>query len=52
MTERKNLLKYNFLLRSSQVLSHVITIHLDNRVVAEGTGDSSNKGKGGKGDDG
>ncbi len=33
------------------MLSHVITIHLDNRVVVEGKGDSSNKGKGSEGDD-
>jgi hypothetical protein len=31
----------------------VITIHMDNRVVAEGKGNSKgNKGKGGKGNDG
>jgi hypothetical protein len=33
----------------------VITIHMDNRVVAEGKGDSEGnegEGKGGKGDDG
>ncbi len=38
-----------FLLRSSRVQSHVITIHIDNRVVAEGKGNSKgNKGKGSK----
>jgi hypothetical protein len=49
----KNLHKYYFLLRSSRVKSHVITIHMDNRLVAEGKGDSEgNEGEGSKSDNG
>jgi hypothetical protein len=50
VTERKkNLLEYYFLLRSSRVYSHVITIHMDNRVVAE-EGKGDNEGDEGEGD--
>ncbi len=40
-------------MRASRVKLHVITIHMDNRVVAKGKGDGEgSKGKNGKGDNG
>ncbi len=53
MTERKKLLEYYFLLRSSRLQSHVITIHMDSRVVAEGEGHSEgDEGEGGESNNG